>query len=78
MGTVDESLPLWSLTIPGTHDTLARFGGDLAICQSLSLPEQLEAGVRFLDVRARHLKNKLPIHHGILYQVRPSSLIPKP
>ena len=68
MSTIKDETPVWALTIPGTHDTCARFGGDLVICQSLELPKQLEAGIRFLDIRTRHFNDCLPIHHGIVFQ----------
>lgn len=52
--TLPDSTPLTSLTIPGTHDTMT------SACthpyyrtQALSLTEQLDAGVRFLDIRLR-------------------------
>ena len=68
MSAIKDETPIWALTLPGSHDTCARFGGDLVICQSLELPAQLEAGIRFLDIRPRHFNNSLPIHHGIVYQ----------
>lgn len=55
-------------TIPGTHDTCARYGGPLAECQNMTLKEQLEAGIRFIDIRCRHFKDAFTIHHGIVYQ----------
>ncbi|XP_056439141.1 1-phosphatidylinositol phosphodiesterase [Gadus chalcogrammus] len=66
-GLPDSSL-LSEVTMPGTHNTMAVFGGALAECQSWSLGSQLRAGVRFLDVRVRHVKGNLNIHHGVSYQ----------
>ncbi|MCA1623235.1 MAG: phosphatidylinositol-specific phospholipase C [Acidobacteria bacterium] len=66
-GLPDESL-FGRLTIPGTHDTCAVRGGDMTVCQKLSLKEQLEAGVRFIDIRCRHIENVFTIHHGSVYQ----------
>ncbi|CAC5359193.1 plc [Mytilus coruscus] len=37
-------------------------------CQSLSLSIQLKIGIRFFDIRCRHFKNGLPIHHGQFYE----------
>ena len=56
------------LSIPGTHNTMAREGVLWAWCQSLSLMLQLLVGIRFLDIRCRHFKNALPIHHEAYYQ----------
>lgn len=54
MGQIDDNTPLIELFIPGTHDTMT------ASCeeryyktQTMSLEEQLNAGVRFLDIRLR-------------------------
>ncbi|XP_018416494.1 PREDICTED: uncharacterized protein LOC108790680 [Nanorana parkeri] len=68
MSYLPDSLPLSSLAIPGTHDTMAFFGGPLAECQSWGLLNQFSAGVRFLDIRPRHYQNSLPIFHGVSYQ----------
>ncbi|MCB1806531.1 MAG: phosphatidylinositol-specific phospholipase C [Candidatus Competibacteraceae bacterium] len=77
--TIDITLPRWmawlpdnlsiaELSIPGTHDTMSRFGGDLVETQSLLLRAQLDAGVRALDIRARHYEDFFTIHHGIEFQ----------
>jgi 1-phosphatidylinositol phosphodiesterase len=64
----DDAL-LSQLTLPGTHETCAReYGGNSTICQKLTLREQLEAGIRFLDIRCRHIDNTFTIHHGRVYQ----------
>jgi GH18 family chitinase len=66
MSGLPDSTRLSRLTIPGTHETMARFGGPespWATCQNRSLPEQLAAGIRFIDIRCRHLNDDFPIHH---------------
>ncbi|WP_163397307.1 phosphatidylinositol-specific phospholipase C [Flavobacterium fluviatile] len=70
MGALDENLALTALTIPGTHDSGARFEtfSGTAICQKLSIDDQLKAGVRYLDIRGRHYNNTFEIHHGVVYQ----------
>ncbi|XP_075434323.1 1-phosphatidylinositol phosphodiesterase-like [Ascaphus truei] len=68
MSLLPDNLPLASLSIPGTHDTMALFGGPLAECQSWSLDNQFRAGIRFLDIRCRHYQDRLPIFHGVSYQ----------
>ena len=40
----------------------------IARCQTMSLLNQLEAGVRFLDVRCRHFHRSFLIHHDKVYQ----------
>ncbi|KAG7268587.1 hypothetical protein CRUP_003196 [Coryphaenoides rupestris] len=68
MSGIPDSLPLSEVTMPGTHNTMALFGGALAECQSWNLTSQLRAGVRFLDIRLRHVKGNLTLHHGVSYQ----------
>lgn len=65
---LDDATLLSNLTIPGTHDTCALYGGDLPICQTQTIREQLDAGVRALDIRCRHFRNQFPIHHSYIYQ----------
>lgn len=61
---------LSELSIPGSHDSGARHEpwGGTAICQTLDIASQLTAGVRFLDIRCRHLRNQFKIYHGIIDQ----------
>ncbi len=68
MSSLPDSRPLSQLSIPGTHDTMARYGGDIAQTQSMTLSMQLQAGVRALDIRCRHINNAFAIHHGLIYQ----------
>lgn len=56
------------LSIPGTHDTMAFYGGDAAQTQSMPLANQLDSGIRVLDIRCRRSSNALLIYHGIVYQ----------
>ena len=53
MKRLPDNKKLSELSIPGTHDTCARFGGDFAQCQSLALRDQFSIGLRFLDIRCR-------------------------
>lgn len=60
------------LSIPGTHDTMAHHKirnifDNFAQTQSGTLLQQLLAGVRFLDIRARHYRNRFEMHHGPVY-----------
>jgi hypothetical protein len=70
MGSLDGRLSLARLLIPGTHNSAALlepFPGT-AKCQNLTLAGQLEAGVRFLDIRCRHLHNSFAVYHGPVNQ----------
>ncbi len=68
LGAVDAQAPLARLTLPGTHDTCSLYGGPLTQTQTLALPDQLTAGVRFLDIRCRAIDGVLAIHHGPVFQ----------
>jgi 1-phosphatidylinositol phosphodiesterase len=70
MGHVSDTASLADLTIPGTHDSGAtheHFGGT-AKCQNLTVRDQLDIGVRYLDIRLRHYGDSLVVHHGSVYQ----------
>ena len=70
MSSANGRLGLSEFTLPGTHNAGALhepFPGT-ARCQDLSLGEQLNGGVRFLDIRCRHLNDAFVIHHGMVDQ----------
>lgn len=58
------------VSIPGTHDTGALYEpiNNVAKCQDLTIEEQLKMGVRYLDIRCRHIGDRFTIHHGPIYQ----------
>jgi len=70
MKSMPDGRLLSELSIPGTHDSGARFEPvpGTAKCQDLPIAGQLNAGVRFLDIRCRHLRDAFVIHHGPVYQ----------
>lgn len=68
MASIPDERPLSQVTMPGSHNTMALYGGVYAECESWSLANQLRAGIRFLDIRVRHVNGNLTIHHGVSYQ----------
>ena len=67
MGAIPDATPLNNIAIPGTHDSGATKDMILsgtAKCQTLSIADQLNAGVRFLDIRLRRVNGSLHIYHG--------------
>ncbi|XP_026203253.1 phosphatidylinositol-specific phospholipase C [Anabas testudineus] len=68
MSSIPDAQLLSKVTMPGSHNTMALYGGIYAECQSWSLASQLRAGIRFLDIRVRHMTGNLTIHHGVSYQ----------
>lgn len=70
MQALPDEKALTQITIPGTHNTVAHFEPwpHSAACQKLELAEQLEAGIRFLDLRCRHLNDDFLLYHGAVSQ----------
>ncbi|MFF5422426.1 phosphatidylinositol-specific phospholipase C domain-containing protein, partial [Streptomyces misionensis] len=68
MAAVPDGTELRALTIPGSHDSGARYGGPWTECQNTTIAEQLNSGIRFLDVRCRVTGGSFAIHHGASYQ----------
>lgn len=66
METLDDEKLISTMTIPGTHDSMALHGGPLAKCQAWSPENQLKAGIRYFDLRVSGLG--LIIMHGPIYQ----------
>ncbi|MER6505048.1 phosphatidylinositol-specific phospholipase C [Streptomyces sp. NPDC001455] len=68
MGALPDATALQRLTIPGSHDSGARYGGPWTECQNTFIADQLSSGIRFLDVRCRVTGGSFAIHHGASYQ----------
>lgn len=68
MSGIAGSTSVSQIDLPGTHDSGARIGGAFVATQDLSISEQLNAGVRYLDIRLRHFEDALVVHHGAFYQ----------
>ena len=65
MSAIDGNRLLCALTLPGSHDTCAYTVDDrLARTQQATLDDQLHHGVRVLDIRCRHERDRFAIHHG--------------
>ena len=70
MSHLDDNVSIRNINMPGSHDTMALYSiADLAgQCQSLSLHDQLNLGVRFLDIRLKEDHDKLKSVHGFIDQ----------
>lgn len=68
MAAHGDGTALRQLTIPGTHDSGARYGGPWTECQNSTITQQLDSGIRFLDIRCRVTGGSFAIHHGASYQ----------
>jgi len=67
MGSIPDQKKLSEITIPGTHDSCTFHASPISKCQNLTLEQQLEAGIRFIDIRCRHFYDKFELHHGREY-----------
>lgn len=71
MSRLPDSVQLSELSLPGTHDSCALHDGlsfGFAKCQSWHLADQLKAGIRFIDIRCKHVGNRFLIYHGVIDQ----------
>ena len=66
MADLADTKMIAELSIPGSHDSGARFdlAQGLAQTQKLTIAEQLDAGVRYFDIRCRHVGDQFLIYHG--------------
>ena len=67
MKNIPDDFVLSEINVPGTHDSCtARVDFSyLSRCQSLCVTEQLEIGVRFLDIRVKADGDRLLLVHGM-------------
>lgn len=74
MSYLDPGLSLLGMTIPGTHDTCCTDpadGTEWSHTQNWGIPQQLDQGVRFVDIRCNGLQgttSEMGIYHSSYYQ----------
>ncbi len=70
MSEISDSKYISEITIPGTHDSCAHYEPVYGMikCQQYTLKDQLEMGVRFLDIRGGLIGNKMIMLHEIVPQ----------
>jgi len=67
MAALPDGVSLAALSIPGTHDTMAYDASLVSLTQEHDLPTQLRAGIRAIDIRTRHFRDRFSLHHGPEY-----------
>ena len=71
MSGVVDTTSIHQMSIPGTHESCALYGLGPTQCQARSITQQLELGIRFLDIRCAYAED-LPadfyMYHGGIYQ----------
>ncbi len=67
MRYLPDDISVMMLSIPGTHNSCCVHGFlGLGKTQELDLPDQLNAGIRFLDIRFAHCQDNLCVHHDVV------------
>jgi 1-phosphatidylinositol phosphodiesterase len=68
MRNLPDNARVLSLSIPGTHNSCS-IGGILGFTktQDFDLSHQLDAGIRFLDIRLSHYQDNLFVHHDVVH-----------
>ncbi|XP_075259499.1 1-phosphatidylinositol phosphodiesterase-like isoform X2 [Convolutriloba macropyga] len=74
MSHISGTWHLSQVTIPGTHNSGAKFNLEKSFlclpqacaCQTMSIERQLQSGVRFLDIRLHHRNDKFRINHAVV------------
>lgn len=70
LSNLSDSCSLSSLCLPGSHETLARYGWPFSQCQDVgsTVGQQLREGLRFMDIRLRPRgekgRERLLAYHG--------------
>ena len=66
MKELDDGLFLSEIILPGSHNCAARYARlpYFSRCQTLGIREQLDAGVRYLDIRLAQDNDRLKLVHG--------------
>lgn len=69
MKTIPDDVKITGINMPGTHDSACRYVdfGFISQTQTLSVTEQLRAGVRYFDFRFKLVGDKLLANHSICY-----------
>ncbi len=62
-----DNTKISDINLPGTHNSGACFVqfSFLSRCQNMTISQQLDAGIRFFDIRVEKLENKLKIVHAV-------------
>jgi 1-phosphatidylinositol phosphodiesterase len=68
MRDIPDDARVLSLSIPGTHNSCS-IGGVFGFTktQDRDLSDQLNAGIRFLDIRLSHYQDNLYVHHDVVH-----------
>jgi 1-phosphatidylinositol phosphodiesterase len=63
MRYLPDTSELSQLTLPGTHESCTAGLIEGAACQNWDLATQLQYGIRYVDIRCRHIQDVFAIQH---------------
>ncbi|WEV23950.1 phosphatidylinositol-specific phospholipase C [Streptomyces sp. 71268] len=63
-----DDTPVARLSLPGTQHSAVRFGGAQVARQRRTIADQLDLGIRFLDIGCRSSHSAFAVHHGAVFQ----------
>lgn len=74
MKNIPDNIRISDINIPGTHDSCSKNIrlSYFSKCHDSSIPEQLNMGIRYLDIRLEKVDGKLKTVHGIVDCYTPS------
>ncbi|KAL1892795.1 hypothetical protein Cpir12675_004406 [Ceratocystis pirilliformis] len=65
MGAIADDTPLSSLSIPGTHNSMAyHIDNSLLQTQNVYLAKQLTDGIRYIDITCRYQDSSIHVYYG--------------
>ncbi|MGE6376670.1 phosphatidylinositol-specific phospholipase C [Peribacillus muralis] len=73
MSKLEDSKRISEISIPGTHGSMALHGAslldeNLTRNQTMALSQQLNTGIRYVDMRVRRVNDSFVMHHGMVNQ----------
>ncbi|MGW6151099.1 phosphatidylinositol-specific phospholipase C [Bacillus mycoides] len=73
MSKLEDTKRISEVSIPGTHGSMALHGAsfideNLTRNQTMTLSQQFNAGIRYVDMRVKRVKDSFAMHHGIVNQ----------
>ncbi|MED3275521.1 phosphatidylinositol-specific phospholipase C [Bacillus thuringiensis] len=73
MSKIEGSTKISEISIPGTHGTMALHGAsfldeNLTRNQTMDLSQQLNSGIRYVDMRVKRVKDSFAMYHGFVNQ----------
>ncbi len=67
MKNIPSNCSISEITLAGTHDSCCRKTWEILETQAWTLADQLSSGIRFLDIRCRHINDVFAIHHNMVF-----------